>query len=89
MRTSQNLHSFPLIFLTLLGHLVLTGWNYKSTHIIRVHMQSESHKCDLDKIKVQALTEHFNTQYHGEIEKMYFRELDRQMIKKKERERGE
>lgn len=43
-------------------------------------MQGESRKCDLDKIKVQVLPEH---QYRGEIEKMYFRELDRQMIRKK------
>lgn len=48
-------------------------------------MQSESHKCDLDKIKVEALPEHLHAQHRGEIEKMYFRELDRQMIKKKKK----
>lgn len=33
---------------------------------------------------------HLNAQYHGEIEKMHFRELDRQIIKKKKKktERG-
>ncbi len=43
-------------------------------------MQSERHKCDLGKIKVQALPERLNMQHRGEIKKMYFRELDGQMM---------
>ena len=84
-RSSKCPHFRRLLssFVTLLGLLVLAGWNYKIAHILRVHTQSESHKCDLDRIKVQALAEHLNAQHHGEMEKIYFRELDRQMIKKK------
>lgn len=48
-------------------------------------MQSESRKCDLDKIKVRALPEHLDARYRGEIEEMYFRELDEANDTKNER----